>query len=98
MQKSKDQFAEMQQNYGFDIDMAGHLYVEKEKQKLEVHHTNFGGFYKAFLNGERINRKQLYDLIGIKNLKGFRLEYYVERFKSMNSSLFDVEVWEQSVD
>lgn len=98
MTGSKEQFQQIRQNYGFDIDMSGHLYVEKERQNLEVTETHFGRFYKAKLNGEKINRKQLFDLIGIKHLKGFRLGYYVDIFKKQNSHLFNIEVWEQNVE
>lgn len=63
------------------------------KNVLEVTTTHRGGFYKAKLNGERITREELFTLIGIERLSGYRLEKYLYEFRDSTSN-YEVDVSE----
>lgn len=81
---SKELFQQMREQ-NFDIDCSGQLYNEfpylrELKQNLKVTVTNFGNFYKAELDGEKINREQLLDILGIHNEGSYRLEFHLDKF------------------
>lgn len=92
---NKEHFAEMRQQ-GFDMDMSGMMYQEP-KQSLEVMVTHFGDFYKAELDGEPLTRQELFKLLGIDDLAGFRLELYLTNFEKNNNG-YVVNVFEINVE
>ncbi len=66
--------------------------------RLVVTETNHGGFYKATLNDVSINCQDLFKILGIEGLKGYRLGHYVEIFKTNSLEHCEVEIWEMDVD
>lgn len=94
-------YRHLQESYLTDIDCSGGLYLEmqeRSKQELKVIVTNFGTLYKAFLNGRRIYKDELYKIIGITENTPLRLEHHVYNFKKENKSKFKVEVQEINVE
>lgn len=67
---------------GFQDLRNGHLKV----RKLEVTQTHKGGFYKAYLNGERINKETLFKLIQEPLNSGVTLEGLMQKFGENNPS------------
>ena len=104
MKKTKEiqaDYRHLQEAYLTDIDMSGGLYLEYQnripKPKiLDVTHTNFGCFYKAKLDGERISKEQLFDILGIKNQGGFRLEYHLNNLQKRSND-YIIKIWEMDV-
>jgi hypothetical protein len=91
----------LQEEYLTDIDCSGGLYLEyqeRNKQELKVVVTNFGPLYKAFLNGERIYKEELYKLLGISENTPLRLEHHVYVFEKNNKTKFKVEVGEINIE
>jgi hypothetical protein len=90
----------LQEEYLTDIDCSGGLYLEyqeRDKQELKVTITNFGLLYKCFLNGKRIDKEELYKLLGINENTPLRLEHHVYVFEKNNKTKFKVEVYEIDV-
>ena len=91
----------LREAYLTDIDLSGGMYLEyqkRNKQELKVTVTNFGLLYKAFLNGRKINKEELYKLIGITERTPLKLEHHIYNFEKENKSKFKVDVQEISVE
>ncbi len=98
MGATKNLFNEMR-NQDFDVDMSGNLYqehVSSEPQKLKVSVTNFGYFYKAELNGEPIDKRQLYKILKLKIGHSMSLEFHLSEFARRNKG-YEVDVWDMDV-
>jgi len=98
MGATRESFDELRQQ-NFDIDMSGHLYAEhvnSEPQKLKVSITNYGYFYKAWLNGEQIDKRELYKLLKLKIGHSMSLEFHVNEFAKRNKG-YEVDVYEMDV-
>ena len=95
MGQSKEIFMEMRQQ-GYDVDCSGMMYQEPG-QVLEVVHTNFGFFSSATLEGEEITKEELYKILGIEDLRGFRIELYLTNLQR-NSNRYDVRIYERNVE
>lgn len=67
-----------------------------ESGNLRVTQTHRGGFYKAFLNGERISKWSLFDLMGMEGFSGRTLEWHVAAFGLRNIG-WDVDCDEMDV-
>lgn len=65
--------------------------IPKQKQKLELTVTNFGYFYQARLNGERIEKEEFTRLTGMSNFSVSPWHYNeIER-------VFDFDFYEKDV-
>lgn len=68
----------------------------KGKHRLEVVVTHKGSFRSAKINDEELTKDDLYDILGIKSLRGYRLEKHLSDFAKVNQT-WDVEWWESDV-
>ena len=67
--------------------------------KIKFTHTNHGQFYRAEIDGNRTDKKEFFETIGldIDAHLGFRLEHYVEKF-AMENPQHSVDIYEMDVD
>lgn len=94
-------YTEIQESYLTDIDCSGGLYLEmqeRNKQELKVIVSNFGKFYKATLNGGKITKEELFNLLNITDKTPLRLEHHVYNFEKANKRKFKVEIQEINVE
>jgi len=88
----KSQFRDyrhLQEAYLSDIDLSGGTYLEfmeKSKSKIDVTITNFGKFYKASIDGIELSKEKLFRIIGLENLNGMRLDFYLSQFQKKSTS------------
>lgn len=96
MGATRELFSQMREQ-GQDIDCNGNIYQEpQQKKKLKVTINNFGYFYKAELEGERITKEELYKVLKLPNYHSMSLEFHLNEFRK-HSKDFDVDVWEMDV-
>ena len=89
----------MRDSYLTDIDMSGGMYLEmqeRDKPRLEVIVTHLGGFYKACLKGVEITKEKLFEIIGVNDPTGFRLDHHVHEFQKTDNC-YQIKVSEINV-